>query len=194
VSVRSRVHPAFFIPKGLLFGGKIMDFLEKDLEEIFFECLSNENGRSQLQERGFYCGGLIGTPKRQLYIGNYGRADIVFAAKDIYYSKEGKLDILNKSINIIEFKKGEIKIESLIQCSRYAKGIERWLEMYKPDYDSWTFNIIIVGKTINKSDWIYLYNFFDYDRVFIYTYEYKIDGIYFTEQDLSDYILVNEML
>jgi hypothetical protein len=52
-----------------------MDFLEKDLEDIIFDSPNEE-----LRKRGL---NIWGKKKRQLNIGNYGRADIITYDKEM---------------------------------------------------------------------------------------------------------------
>ena len=165
-----------------------MNFLEKDLEEIIFDNLKTTKRREQLYFRGleFDYKTVYGI-KRQLHIGNYGKADIVFLNKQICDKKE---IIFDKKITIVELKKDNINLGTLLQASRYAKGIKIFLE--EREKEKYLFEIILIGKNIDdNSDWVYLFDILDISNVHIYKYVYNIDGISFQKINLHDYSLTN---
>lgn len=168
-----------------------MNFLEKDLEEIIF-CSDAEH----LEQRGLR---LRGKPKRQLRIGNYGIADIV------YFNRVSDRVNPHLEINVVELKKNKIGISALLQAVGYCKGIDRYLQ--KRNFSSeYYFNIILIGREVDTSgNFVYLtdlinggkYSFSGIDlysgslnKLSFYRYKYSIDGISFNKE--SDYQLTNE--
>ena len=160
-----------------------MDFLEKDLEQIIFDA-----DYVTLFDRGLY---LSGTKKRQLNIGNYGIADIVY----FHRSREPMGNYL--VVTIVELKQKQINVGTFLQAIRYAKGIDRYLAKRKFSFYV-KFEIVLIGRTVDtSSSFPYIFDFFrndlnygDATRVSGYTYDYDIDGISFTE--VQDYELTNE--
>lgn len=160
-----------------------MKFLEKDLEQIIWE-----SDNLKLQEKGLR---ILGKKIRQLKIGNYGIADIVSVRK--YYEDNSINPIL--LITILELKKDSISISAFLQAIRYAKGIQRYLD--ERDFrHAYEIEICLCGKKIDPfSDLVYLpdliySNKFSLGGVFLYTYDYTLDGIEFKEH--FGYRLVNE--
>lgn len=154
-----------------------MNFLEKDLEDIIFN-----TPNQYLQDRGLK---IYGKKKRQLNIGNYGIADIITFKKT---SELGFNDVQYTQFNIqiLELKQKKIDYNSLKQVARYTKGIEHYLE--ERDFN---FNInvsmVLIGKEIDKSDFIYLIDFVE--NLSCYTYSYDFDGIHFKLE--QGYTLIN---
>ena len=164
-----------------------MDFLEKNLEDIIFE-----SDKESLRKRGLWCYGKF---KRQLKIGNYGIADLVLFEKSFtesFYVDGTIKPFLN--ITIFELKREKIGISAFLQSISYAKGIQDYLDKYKP-YIEYTINIKLIGNSIDTTgSFCYitsLFSFYNEDIVHnscisninFYTYEYKLDGIYFKEAD-----------
>jgi len=160
-----------------------MDFLEKDLEQIIFEADYEE-----LSDRGLF---LYGTKKRQLNIGNYGIADIVYFSRARCPSENYLI------ITIVELKQKQINVGTFLQAIRYAKGISRYLKKRKFSFN-FKFEIVLIGRTVDtNAPFPYIFDFFSSqltDRnttgVSGYTYEYGIDGISFEE--VVEYSLTNE--
>jgi hypothetical protein len=101
-----------------------MNFLEKDLEQIIYETPVME-----LQDRGL---DVSGKPYRQLRIGNYGIADLVYVNKEYYINGDlQKLQYPVLIINVLEIKKDKIGISSFLQAIKYCQGIKRYLEEYR---------------------------------------------------------------
>lgn len=152
-----------------------MDFLEKDLEEIIFN-----SDLSKLNQKGLR---LQGKLKRQLRIGNYGIADLV-SFKRSYF--EGT-NIPCLYITVIELKLNSISLSGVMQAVAYARGIQDYLEQYKPDID-YSIGIMIIGKNIDKKSGLtYIPSIFQ--NIKFFTYSYDIDGIIFDE--VKDYALIN---
>jgi hypothetical protein len=148
-----------------------MEFLEKNLEDIIFKTSSND-----LQERGLY---VRGKRYRQLRIGNYGIADMVTINKAYLEDTHYPIPVIN--ITIFEFKKNFIDTDTLLQASRYVKGIQRYFDIHNKFLnDIVNFKIVLVGKNISKgTDFTFLSDFIEDLRVF--TYDYNFDGIKFIE-------------
>ena len=100
-----------------------MKFLEKNLEEILFNA-----DHDQLKKRGFY------PPskhfKRQLKVGNYGIADLVYFRKVYDYdwdSKGNEMGIYPMlEITVCELKRSKVGISAFLQAIRYARGIQSY--------------------------------------------------------------------
>jgi len=160
-----------------------MDFLEKDLEQIIFDA-----DHEELFDRGLF---LYGAKKRQLNIGNYGIADIVY----FHRVREPIGNYL--VVTIVELKQKQINVGTFLQAIRYAKGIERYLKKRKFSFYV-KFEIMLIGRTVDiNSSFSYMFDFFrndlnygDATRVSGYTYDYDIDGISFRE--VADYKLSKE--
>lgn len=170
----------------------IMEFLEKDLEQIIFESSSEDLWDRDLWVRGLRL--------RQLKIGNYGRADLVTIERPFYHPVWESM--CRGVITIYELKKDDISPSTLFQAIRYAKGIQSWVEKHKPKLAGYIdYRIILVGKR-STGDICYMSDFFSPDlsernedeapltSVHCYEYKYKLDGIYFHE--LSGYQLKDE--
>jgi hypothetical protein len=170
-----------------------MKFLEKDLETIIYENLQTDKGKDLLFDKGLEIDFTrLCLAKRQLYIGNYGTADIVILQSHFYYPHENEI-LENKCINVIELKKENINIDTLLQAVKYVKGIKTYLRN-KTNYDSseYDYNITLIGKNIDISgNWVYLFDVFELINVTIYKYKYKIDGLFFEEVFLDEYNLIN---
>jgi len=161
-----------------------MKFIEKNLEDIVFE-----SNRLELKKRGLQIDGKL---LRQVRIGNYGVADLI----SIKRPRPSICEEPMLEITIYELKQDIININTLLQASRYVKGINRWFEESKYyDYNNISVKIVMIGSRIDtNSDFIYLkdicYNKNFENLIDIYSYEYKIDGIYF--KNCPIYTLINE--
>lgn len=152
-----------------------MKFLEKDLETIIYE-----TDNVLLQDRGL---DVFGKKLRQLRIGNYGIADLV----TYYRENDGPFINPELVVAIYELKQNNVGIETLIQSIGYYKGIRSYLKRKYPNLN-YTINIVLVGKTFSDGNFIYLPDIFD--KIRVYTYDYEIDGLRFTER--GGYKLVEE--
>jgi hypothetical protein len=172
-------------------GFLFMKFLEKDLEQIIFE-----SGRDSLREKGLP---IYGKLFRQLKIGNYGIADLVSFTRPRYQGSKRDYFVPGE-ISIYELKKDQIGISAFLQALTYAKGIQRYLEV-KGYEDKYILNIVIIGKELDKSgsfcfipDMLAMKNqnfcSIEQGMISFYTYDYKIDGLVFTEE--LGYTIKNE--
>lgn len=156
-----------------------MKFLEKDLEEIIFY-----SDQVELHQRGLYINGLI---KRQLRIGNYGIADLVTFEKKYYRGFLGEM-LSELIITVYELKKDAISVSAVLQAIEYAKGISRYLELRGVIF-KFKIDIVVIGSKLPPSGALpFLPDVFE--GVELYTYEYKIDGLFFNIT--KDYILTEE--
>ena len=146
-----------------------MEFLEKNLEDIIFKTSTND-----LRKRGLY---VRGKRFRQLRIGNYGIADMVTINKGYLEDTHYTIPVIN--ITVYEFKKNLIDTDTLLQASRYVKGIQRYFDLREKFLNKEVnFRIVLVGKTIcKKDDFAFLSDFAK--NLDIYTYDYNFDGIKF---------------
>jgi hypothetical protein len=157
-----------------------MEFLEKNLEDIIFKTSSND-----LRKRGLY---VRGKRFRQLRIGNYGIADMVTINKGYLEDTHYTIPVIN--ITVYEFKKNLIDTDTLLQASRYINGIKRYFYKHEKFINKEiNFKIVLVGKTISKSDDFTFLSDFIKDLQ-VYTYDYNFDGIKFTER--SGWFLTEE--
>jgi len=157
-----------------------MKFLEKDLEEIIF---------TEQREALLKCG--LKLPKRlrrQIRIGNYGRADI------IGFESSNVIGINRLEITVYELKQDKISVSAFLQAVGYAKGIQSYLNKKGSDfYTRSRINIVLIGKEVdNHSSFVYLPSLLDghYFSLRLYTYELGINGLIFKEH--NNYSLVNE--
>jgi len=90
-----------------------MKFLEKDLEQIIYEA-----DNDSLNEKGLL---VTGKCYRQLRIGNYGVADLVYVDMP-KYCKSARMH-MNGKITIVELKKDKVSVSSFFQALNYVKGI-----------------------------------------------------------------------
>lgn len=160
-----------------------MKFLERDLEEILFESKMQD-----IAERGIVTSRHL---KRQVRIGNYGRADLI-GVDTFDFDNNGVLD-KKLEITIYELKQDKVSVSTFLQAIGYARGIKHWLKKHKPRlYDTASFRIVLVGRNVDSfSSFIYLpYLISSENFLFeIYTYSYDIDGIKFTTH--KDYQIKN---
>lgn len=160
-----------------------MDFLEKDLEQIIYEATDE-----QLAPFDFP----MGIRKRQLNIGGYGVADLVFFEKvsvgPVKYNEDGNpyQDVIDSGlcITVCEFKKDIVDASTFLQAIRYCKGISKYLE--KRNFYSYYFNILLIGRKLNtSSDFIFLPDIINQNNRFTYMgtdmEEHYIQGAYFNQ-------------
>lgn len=123
-----------------------MNILEKDLEEII-EKTPVEN----LREKGLY---VHGRCFRQLRIGNYGVADLIYVSKDYHFDEMGNI-VPYLEINILEIKKDKAGISAFLQAVRYSKGVSRYLD--SRGFKNYKLQISLIAPEIDKdSDYIFL--------------------------------------
>lgn len=158
-----------------------MDFLEKDLEDIIWECIQTDNGRKLLCDRGLAINGKL---YRQLELGDYGRLDLLSVS----------INRSNIFINVYELKKGVIDTSVMLQAARYGSAIREYIDKKYPSLNrEIIFEFILIGKYIDlHSDFVFLYNMSDAFTVYHYTYQ--IDGIRFVREDKCYQITNNNLL
>ena len=129
---------------------------------------------------------ISGWKRRQVSIGNYGRADLI--CYDRKYAPWSQNQDPFPSITIFELKKNKIDNSSFIQALRYLKGVQRFME--KRGLEIVEYKIVIIGRDVDvHSDLIYLPNIICSDNEFgltsisVFTYEYLYDGIRFENQN-----------
>ena len=151
-----------------------MNFLEKDLEDIIWE-----SDKEKLDQRGLP---IYGKLIRQLNIKGYGIADLVeWSIQKDPYSR-------TLNVTIYELKKDKIGISALMQSIYYARGIQRYLEFRLKNL-KFTINIVLIGSSLDLTgSFCYLPDLICNDcsygllnTIQYYTYDYKIDGIYFEQ-------------
>ena len=150
-----------------------MQFLEKNLEDIIFNTPNH-----LLRERGL---AIYGKKKRQVRIGNYGVADILVFDKGLYYTTtESESFRYGLCINVLELKQEQINVSTLLQATRYAKGISSYLTKYRKVY--YPVRVCLIGSSIDKqTSFPYLSDFL-FEFMSIYTYKYDFDGIKFNRE------------
>lgn len=161
-----------------------MNFLEKDLETIIYE-----SDKQKLKGRGLQ---LEGRLLRQLRIGRYGISDLIEVNHDWFDNRR----ILN--INVIEIKKEDINIDTLMQAIGYAKGIHKYLTDIR-DFYRFTIDITLIGKSIDKrSNYLYLTDLIcphqptlgGINSISYFTYSYQLEGLTFNRE--CGYQLTND--
>jgi hypothetical protein len=167
-----------------------MNFLEKDLEQIIYEA-----PKEQLRERGLP---IMGSTLRQVRIGNYGVADLITIKKPDFITPDSDFPFHDSHllVTIYELKQDRIGVNTFLQAIRYAKGISRWYYQSKYQFvESFLkFRIVLIGKSIETSDFVYLTDILE-DRdgnnfLDLYTYDYRLDGLHFLKHE--DYNLTQE--
>lgn len=145
-----------------------MEITEKDIEDLIFDDLSNNQGSSCF-ERGLDIQTLwINENKRfyvrQLNLDKYGIADIVGVCRFsgcIY-------------VDIIELKNRPIKPDDFNQVLRYKCGIKEVISNTFRTHQSTCINTYLVGPSID--DGHYIHKFSD---VNVYTFSYSLAGFEF---------------
>lgn len=163
-----------------------MNFLEKDLEDILFSTDSD-----LLYDRGLP---IYDKRKRQLRVGNYGVLDMIAYE----FEKNTHYGYTTLHIELIELKKENVNIDTLLQAINYAKGIERYLDKRKFVRIVFDIKIILIGKTVDKSSpFVYITDLINGSEgcnniytIDFYEYNYKIDGLHFKQ--IHGYSLINE--
>lgn len=169
-----------------------MNILEKEIEDLVFDALIKRP--ELLKSRGL---GLWDNMKyrRQVNLGEYGRADI------IGYSLGTKKNAWRSVYaHVFEIKKDEINLGTLRQAVRYCRAIQRLCNTYLTDYYL-HLRICLIGKSIDKSDFVYFPEVFEIIQC--YTYELDLEkglsfvphiGYKLTDEQLPDMsFLLNEI-
>lgn len=161
-----------------------MKFLEKDLEDYIFKSSSKS-----LEDCGLY---FIGKKYRKLRIGSYGISDLIYFRRPFYNPYE---QIFCKGeITVMELKKDKISVSSFFQAVRYVRGIQRYIEMHRPNLDGKiNYNIVLIGSDVNEdSDIRYLTSIFpSFDFSEIST-DVKTSVSLFTYELIDDFIVFSE--
>lgn len=123
---------------------------------------------------------------RQLSLGNYGRADIVCI--DPSPGPDGHFWF---NVHIVELKKDQIDVNTLVQACRYLVGLRHHLRNSTAQREGLShkfhYEITIVGSGFNATDWIYLSNIANFRA---YTYDLSLShGISFDRADMENYCL-----
>ena len=168
-----------------------MDFLEKDLEQIIFEATEDQLESLDLKGKRF----------RQLRIGNYGIADLVYIDReynwdiDSFDEKGYPVETISEyglKITICELKKDKIGISAFLQAINYCKGIKTYLD--KREFYNYNFEILLMGRSIDTSgSFVFITdlveNYSDeskfegwINKIKFFTYSYGFDGISFKRE------------
>lgn len=155
-----------------------MNILEKHLEDLIYDNIKDGNV-DLLSRRGLYFLKKYKAYKRQLELGDYGRADLVgfdYNPYSEYYRNCSKI----LDVGVIEIKKDEININTFLQAIRYCKGIQKYLEHRFPTIQP-EFKIFLIGTTISVTDFCYVTDFVS--NLSIYTTKIHLEhGIHFHEE------------
>lgn len=161
-----------------------MDFIERDLEDIIFNAPVNELRKRGLSSMAYWNDAHT---YRQMTIGNYDIADIVQYKRysEPYYEYNTLCYNSYLDFNVMELKKNLINIDTLLQAIGYCKGILKFIESRNTFDIQSKFTVTLIGKKIDKSNFIYLPDIVNSEDFFLklYTYDYNYDGIKFIEHD-----------
>lgn len=137
-----------------------MMFSEKNIEDLIAKSI-NDGKIQELSKRGLY--GLYKYERffRQVDLGSYGRLDLAAINYNRNEQDSGCLKRLN--VAVIEIKKGEINTGTLMQATRYCKGIDHLLQKNKMCAN---FEIFLIGTSICKSDFCYVPDIFQNVRIY----------------------------
>ena len=154
-----------------------MDFLERDLEDILFECMCSKKGREILEEHGLDTNGVV---YRQVELGTYGRIDLMTVELDISEATPFLI------ITVYELKRNMIDVNALMQGARYITGLRDILSKYDNiNAKNVDFRFRLIGKDIDKNgDFVFLYNLLNMN-VEVYTFDFDIEGMFFNYEDKS---------
>lgn len=165
-----------------------MNILEKDIEELIFENIEDSelmkrHGFRKLEKKYY----------RQPNLGTYGIADLIGVSITSHSTAR------QISFTVYEIKKEQINTATLIQASRYIKGLKHLMKRFNHDkIVTVRYNVVLIGKSLDTgSDFVFLLDLID--NLTTYTYELDfIRGLVFvkhcgydytnqSEIDLSDY-------
>lgn len=161
-----------------------MKFLESDLEKIIME-----TGIEKLYGRGLHIEGTRKL-KRQVYIGNYGTADMVgYSTEPDTYWKEGeiRLNDWNKTITVYELKKDKISLSSIAQCLQYVRGVQDYFQHTGRDIDNYYWEAVLIGRRVDlNSVTSYFPDLFRASykgscSIRMFEYDFDINGLFFKE-------------
>ena len=157
-----------------------MRFLEKDLEDIICEALKDPKSKSLLVKRGLHFLKYPILHRRQLRIGNYGISDIIVIHRHPNFRNQ-------IHVNVIELKKDVIDSAAVSQCSRYMKGVSRYLDKRGIGY---SLSGTLIGSNIDRrNNFVHLMH--NVAQMSVFTYSYGLEGIEFEEVEF-DYHLIDE--
>lgn len=158
---------------------KIMDFLEKDLEDIIYE------NQEVIKKYGLHCFN-HSQVLRQVYLGAYGVADLIGIDVSMHRYPDDTKSYKTLHITIYELKSKKITPNTFSQVARYQRGVLSYREKFV-NINSVKCNTVIIGNSFSK-DACYLLNTSKTD---VYLYEYTIDGIHFRRQ-INPYVKIEE--
>jgi hypothetical protein len=146
---------------------------EKELEDYLME--PGNLQRLELFEEMDYA-------QRQVNLGAYGIADIISIQPGI-----PEVHDADYCITVIELKRDDINVSTLMQACRYLGAIKQFIEgFHKGKYVRFETKIVLVGRNINVNDWTYLGH--QFSNVAIWTYSLDLEtGISFENHRLEDY-------
>lgn len=140
-----------------------MDFLEKDLEDIL---IGSDQENIQVRGLKFFEYHFI---QRQFILGNYGKVDIM----TLYF-------IPNRPfiITIYELKNKIINSAAWWQLVRYIRGVKHFLEELGLNESRCGVQGVLIGRSVELNGEIGYIPFLE-SNISIYTYEYKLNGLFF---------------
>lgn len=133
-----------------------MEFSEKKIEDLIYNAIKSGN-IEQLGSRGMYGVGRYKFFCRQLFLGEYGRLDLVglnYRHGHGYFEPENKV----LEVGLFEIKKGEIDYKAFIQAVRYCKAIHHYCD---PFSITTNFKIYLIGTSVSKDDFCYISDILD---------------------------------
>lgn len=154
-----------------------MNFLEKNLEDILFDCLGCDDIHKQKIVKGIdHYHKYI----RQQRLGFYGIPDII--GLSIYTKKEKGVRWFEVRIGVYELKKEEINIDTIIQASKYSRGLKYIIiKALFTRFPKLTWeDVKVVNRMYLIGDYIdsNIYNLLEFsDSIDVYTYNYNYDGL-----------------
>jgi hypothetical protein len=148
-----------------------MDFLEKDLEDILYN-----SSQEEIKKRGlrYFEHHFI---QRQFVLGNYGITDLVTI---VFVPNRPFI------ITIYELKNKIVNSNSWWQIIRYIRGIEHFLEASGISSRKYCIRGVLIGRAVELSGEVGYIPYIE-SNISIYTYDYRLDGIYF-ERHLGTYL------
>lgn len=137
-----------------------MNILEYEIEDLISENLQTSEGKNLLYKRGLRFVDIYDKFYRQIKLGNYGRLDLA----GVRYNHSDR----SYNVSVIEIKKDEININTMLQAIRYCRGIDSIFSKYEFEIN---FQIFLIGKSVCNDDFCYIPDFIQ--NISFYTY--KID-------------------
>lgn len=153
-----------------------MEFSEKKIEDLIYNAIKsgkvdelNKRGLYGINNYKFFC--------RQLFLGEYGRLDLVglnYRHTPGWFQEENKV----LEVGVFEIKKGEIDIKAFIQAIRYCKAISHYCNAFPFSVE---FKIFLIGTDISKDDFCYMGDIIN--NVYIYSVSLDLElGITFKRE------------